>query len=166
MVLNSILSFIIGIIIGILLFMPIFNYINKLIKKPIIIINTYNTKILVNGLIDLIFWKVTYPIINKKYNINKLTEQSLTLSGLEKLKLQFELNELLFKKMPFINSLIYLIISTIIYWTIYLIIYKTLGNTLWYLFGTFIIFILNMIIQLYIIKKKKKFLYSKSNGFM
>jgi hypothetical protein len=156
MVLNFIISFIIGIIIGTFLFLPIFYYINKLIKKPVLIINISGTQILINGFMDLIFWKITYPIVNKIYNINKLTEQSLTLSGLEKLKLQFEFNEILFKKMPLINSLIYLVITSSIYWTIYLIIFKTLGNTLGYLLGAFVIFILNIISQMYMIKRKKK----------
>jgi hypothetical protein len=156
MVLNFIISFIIGIIIGTFLFLPIFYYISKLIKRHILIINISGTQILINGLMDLIFWKITYPIVNKIYNINKLTEQSLTSSGLEKLKLQFEFNEILFKKMPLINSLIYLAITSSIYWTIYLIISKTLGNTLWYLLGAFVVFILNMLYQMHMIKRKRK----------
>ena len=153
---SSIISFLIGIIVGIILFMPIFYYINKLFKRPILIINAYGTQIPVNGLMDLIFWKITYPIANKIYNINKLTEKSLIVTGLERLRLQFELNDLLFKKIPLINSLIYLIISILVYWVIYLIISKTLGNALWYLLGAFIIFILNMGIQMYMIRKKRK----------
>jgi len=153
---SSIISFLIGITVGIILFMPIFYYINKLIKKPILIINAYGTQILVNGLMDLIFWKVTYPIANKIYNINKLTEKSLTVNGLERLRLQFELSDLLFKKIPLINSLIYLAITISIYWIVYLIISKTLGNALWYLLGAFVVFILNMGIQMYMIRKKRK----------
>jgi len=153
---SSIISFLIGIIVGIILFMPIFYYISKLFKRPILIINAYGTQIPVNGLMDLIFWKITYPISNKIYNINKLTEKSLTTTGLERLRLQFELNEILLKKIPLINSLIYLTISALVYWVIYLIISKTFGNTLWYLLGAFVVFILNMIIQLYTIRKKRK----------
>jgi hypothetical protein len=104
----------------------------------------------------LVFWKITYPIISKKYNINKLSEKTLTSTGLEKLKLQFELSEILFKKIPLINSLIYLAIVTSIFWTIYLVISKTLNNTFGYFLGSFTIFILNIIIQIRMIKKKRK----------
>ena len=153
---NFIISYIIGIIIGILLFLPIFYYISKLINKPILTINVQGIQIPINGFIDLIFWKITYPIISKKYNINKLSEKALTSTGLEKLRLQFELSEILFKKIPLINSLIYLVIVTSIFWTIYLVISKTLNNTFGYFLGSFTIFILNTIIQIRMIKKKKK----------
>jgi len=154
--LNFIISYIIGIVIGTLLFLPIFYYISKLINKPILTINVQGIQIPINGFIDLVFWKITYPIISKKYNINKLSEKTLTLTGLEKLKLQFELSEILFKKIPLINSLIYLAIVTSIFWTIYLVISKTLNNTFGYFLGSFTIFILNTIIQIRMIKKKRK----------
>ncbi|MFZ8800879.1 MAG: hypothetical protein ACO2ON_01715 [Candidatus Nanopusillus sp.] len=153
---NFIISFIIGIVVSALLFLPVFSYISKLTKRPILTINVYGAKVPVNSFIDFAFWKVTYPIINKIYNINKLTEESVLSTGLEKLKLQFKLVDILYKKAPLIHMLIYLSITSIIFWVIFLIISKTIGNILGYIVGSLIIFVINIINTIYIMKKKKK----------
>jgi hypothetical protein len=154
---NFMISFIIGIIIGILLFFPIFGYINKLAKKPIFVINVYDKKIPIDSFVTFILWKVSYPIANKIFNIEKkVYEKAMIASGLEKLKLQFELTEILYKKMPIVHLLVYLAITSTIFWVIYLIVSKTLNNTTGYILGSFIIFLLNIINTIYTVKKQKK----------
>lgn len=154
--LNFIISFIIGIIIGILVFLPIFSYISKLTKKPIFTINVHGTQISINGLTDLILWKITYPLANRIYNIDKLFERSITSTGLEKLRLQFELSEIFYKKIPFIHTMVHLVITSMIFWVVYLIISITLGNTLGYIIGSLTIFFLNIINIVHTMRKKKK----------
>jgi hypothetical protein len=163
---NFILSFIIGIIVGSLIFLPIFGYINKLAKKPIFTINVYGNQVPITGLTDLILWKITYPLANKIYNIDKLFEKSATSTGLEKLRLQFELTEVAYKKIPLIHMAVHLAITSIIFWVVYLVISKTLNNTSGYIIGSLIIFILNIINVVYTMKKKKRLLQLKPNSFM
>jgi len=151
------LSFIMGIIIGILLFFPIYGYINKLAKKPVFAINVYDKKIPIDSFANFIFWKISYPIANKIFNIDKkIYEKALTVSGLERLRLQFELTEILYKKLPFVHLIIYLAITSIIFWIIFLIVSKTLNDTTGYILGSFMIFILNITNVIYTVKKQKK----------